>query len=129
MKEFLNEFKKFAMKGNVLDMAIGVVMGTAFGAIIKSLVDKIIMPLVGIIIGGINIEGLSLNVGNASLGYGAFLQSVINFIIISFSIFLFIKITGKMMSRFKKEEAIEEETKVDPQIELLTEIRDLLAKK
>ena len=129
MKEFLNDFKKFAMKGNVLDMAIGVVMGSAFGAIVTALVEKIIMPLVGILIGGINIQGLSIEVGSAKLEYGAFLQAVINFSIIAFSIFMFIKLIGKAMDKFKKEEVIEEKVEeVDPQIELLTEIRDLLKK-
>lgn len=129
MKEFLNDFKKFAMKGNVLDMAIGVVMGSAFGAIVTALVEKIIMPLVGILIGGINIQGLSIEVGSAKLEYGAFLQAVINFLIIAFSIFMFIKLIGKAMDKFKKEEVIEEKVEeVDPQIELLTEIRDLLKK-
>ena len=129
MKEFLNDFKKFAMKENVLDMAIGVVMGSAFGAIVTALVEKIIMPLVGILIGGINIQGLSIEVGSAKLEYGAFLQAVINFLIIAFSIFMFIKLIGKAMDKFKKEEVIEEKVEeVDPQIELLTEIRDLLKK-
>lgn len=129
MKEFLNDFKKFAMKENVLDMAIGVVMGSVFGAIVTALVEKIIMPLVGILIGGINIQGLSIEVGSAKLEYGAFLQAVINFLIIAFSIFMFIKLIGKAMDKFKKEEVIEEKVEeVDPQIELLTEIRDLLKK-
>ena len=128
MKKFLEDFKAFAMKGNVLDMAIGVVMGSAFGAIVTSLVEKIIMPLVGILVGGINIQGLAVEVGSAKLEYGAFLQAVINFLIIALSIFIFIRIIGNAMSRFKKEEVEEEkeEEKVDPQIELLKEIRDLL---
>lgn len=128
MKGFLNEFKDFAMKGNVLDLAVGVVMGSAFGTIVTSLVEKIIMPLVGIIVGGVNIADLSVKVGNATLGYGAFLQAIINFLIIAFSIFLFVKAINTATSKFKK---AEEETApaVDPQLELLTEIRDLLAKK
>ena len=128
MKGFLNEFKDFAMKGNVLDLAVGVVMGSAFGTIVTSLVEKIIMPLVGIIVGGVNIADLSLKVGNATLGYGAFLQAIINFLIIAFSIFLFVKAINTATSKFKKAEE-EAAPAVDPQIELLTEIRDLLAKK
>ena len=128
MKGFLNEFKDFAMKGNVLDLAVGVVMGSAFGTIVTSLVEKIIMPLVGIIVGGVNIADLSLKVGNATLGYGAFLQAIINFLIIAFSIFLFVKAINTATSKFKKAEE-EAATAVDPQLELLTEIRDLLAKK
>lgn len=128
MKGFLNEFKDFAMKGNVLDLAAGVVMGSAFGTIVTSLVEKIIMPLVGIIVGGVNIADLSLKVGNATLGYGAFLQAIINFLIIAFSIFLFVKAINTATSKFKKAEE-EAAPAVDPQLELLTEIRDLLAKK
>nr|WP_314504062.1 large conductance mechanosensitive channel protein MscL [uncultured Peptostreptococcus sp.] len=128
MKGFLNEFKDFAMKGNVLDLAVGVVMGSAFGTIVTSLVEKIIMPLVGIIVGGVNIADLSVKVGNATLGYGAFLQAIINFLIIAFSIFLFVKAINTATSKFKKPEE-EAAPAVDPQLELLTEIRDLLAKK
>ncbi len=128
MKDFLNEFKDFAMKGNVLDLAVGVVMGSAFGTIVTSLVEKIIMPLVGIIVGGVNIADLSVKVGNATLGYGAFLQAIINFLIIAFSIFLFVKAINTATSKFKKAEE-EAAPAVDPQLELLTEIRDLLAKK
>lgn len=128
MKGFLNEFKDFAMKGNVLDLAVGVVMGSAFGTIVTSLVEKIIMPLVGIIVGGVNIVDLSVKVGNATLGYGAFLQAIINFLIIAFSIFLFVKAINTATSKFKKAKE-EAAPAVDPQLELLTEIRDLLAKK
>ena len=128
MKGFLNEFKDFAMKGNVLDLTVGVVMGSAFGTIVTSLVEKIIMPLVGIIVGGVNIADLSVKVGNATLGYGAFLQAIINFLIIAFSIFLFVKAINTATSKFKKAEE-EAAPAVDPQLELLTEIRDLLAKK
>ncbi|WP_314961283.1 large conductance mechanosensitive channel protein MscL [Peptostreptococcus stomatis] len=128
MKGFLNEFKDFAMKGNVLDLAVGVVMGSAFGAIVTSLVEKIIMPLVGILVGGVNIADLSIKVGNATLGYGAFLQAIINFLIIAFSIFLFVKAINTATSKFKKAEE-EAGPAVDPQLELLKEIRDLLAKK
>ncbi len=116
------------MKGNVLDLAVGVVMGSAFGTIVTSLVEKIIMPLVGIIVGGVNIADLSVKVGNATLGYGAFLQAIINFLIIAFSIFLFVKAINTATSKFKKAEE-EAAPAVDPQLELLTEIRDLLAKK
>lgn len=130
MKGFMNEFKEFAMKGNVLDLAVGVVMGAAFGAIITALVEKILMPLIGIIAGGVDVSKLAITVGTANLEYGAFLQAIINFIIIAFSIFVFIKLINSAMGKFKaQEEAVEEEIAVDPQLELLTEIRDLLAKK
>lgn len=130
MKGFMKEFKEFAMKGNVLDMAVGVVIGAAFGAIVTALVEKVIMPLVGIIAGGVDISGLAVKVGSANLEYGAFLQAIINFLIIAFSVFVFVKIINTAAGKFKKEEeAIEEVPAVDPQLELLTEIRDLLAKK
>ncbi|MDY4129651.1 large conductance mechanosensitive channel protein MscL [Peptostreptococcus porci] len=130
MKGFMKEFKEFAMKGNVLDMAVGVVIGAAFGAIVTALVEKVIMPLVGIIAGGVDISGLAVKVGSANLEYGAFLQAIINFLIIAFSVFVFVKIINTAAGKFKKEEeAVEEVPAVDPQLELLTEIRDLLAKK
>ncbi|MDY2795077.1 MAG: large conductance mechanosensitive channel protein MscL [Peptostreptococcus porci] len=130
MKGFMKEFKEFAMKGNVLDMAVGVVIGAAFGAIVTALVEKVIMPLVGIIAGGVDISGLAVKVGSANLEYGAFLQAIINFLIIAFSVFVFVKIINTAAGKFKKEEEVVEEVPaVDPQLELLTEIRDLLAKK
>jgi large conductance mechanosensitive channel len=119
----LNEFKKFAMRGNVIDLAVGVVIGAAFGKIVASLVADIIMPLVGLLLGGLNFSKLSITVGEAQLMYGQFLQTVVDFLIIAFSIFLFIR----LINRFKKkEETKEEPVKVDRQEELLAEIRDLL---
>ncbi|MBT2758360.1 large conductance mechanosensitive channel protein MscL [Mesobacillus foraminis] len=119
-----NEFKKFALKGNVMDLAVGVIIGGAFGKIVSSLVNDIIMPVVGILLGGIKISNQSYFFGNAELKYGAFLQTVVDFFIISFSIFLFIR----LISRFKrkKEEETVEEIKADVKEELLMEIRDLL---
>lgn len=128
MKGFLGEFKEFAMKGNVLDMAVGVVMGGAFGAIITALVNNIIMPIVGVVIGGVDVSKLAVKVGEASVGYGAFLQAILNFIIIAFCIFLFVRSINKFANRGKEEE-VEEVAAPDPQIELLKEIRDLLEKK
>ncbi len=128
MKGFLGEFKEFAMKGNVLDMAVGVVMGGAFGAIITALVNNIIMPIVGVVIGGVDVSKLAVKVGEASVGYGAFLQAILNFIIIAFCIFLFVRSINKFANRGKEEE-VEEVVAPDPQIELLKEIRDLLEKK
>ncbi|WP_338471770.1 large conductance mechanosensitive channel protein MscL [Niallia sp. XMNu-256] len=122
----LSEFKKFAMKGNVIDLAVGVVIGGAFGKIVTSLVNDLIMPLVGLLLGGVDFSGLSHKVGEANIKYGAFLQTVVDFLIISFSIFLFIR----FLSRFKrkKEEELEElvEIEANKTEELLTEIRDLL---
>ncbi len=126
----LKEFKKFAMRGNVVDLAVGVIIGGAFGKIVTSLVNDVIMPLLGLILGGINFAEDKLLLREATgatealyLNYGQFLQSVVDFLIISFSIFLFIK----AINRFKKKE--EEKPKpAEPTKEevLLTEIRDLL---
>ena len=91
MNSFLKEFKEFAMRGNVMDMAVGVIIGAAFGKIVSSLVDDIIMPLLGVITGGIDFSGLSFNVEDATVKYGMFLQNILDFIIIAFCIFLMIK--------------------------------------
>lgn len=122
------EFKEFALKGNVLDLAVGVVIGGAFGVIVTSLVNDIIMPLVGIISGGVDVSKLSIMVGNANLAYGAFLQSIINFLIIAFSIFMFLKVANKLMRKREVEEevVVEEETKTEL---YLKEIAALLAEK
>ncbi|WP_440602435.1 large conductance mechanosensitive channel protein MscL [Bacillus sp. GB_SG_008] len=121
-----NEFKKFALKGNVMDLAVGVVIGGAFGKIVSSLVNDIIMPLVGILLGGVDFTGLSYPVGDATLKYGAFIQTIVDFFIIAFSIFLFIKLFNKLS--FKKEEEKKEEAPaaLSKEEALLTEIRDLL---
>jgi large conductance mechanosensitive channel len=119
----LKEFKAFAMRGNVIDLAVGVILGAAFGKIVSSLVGDIIMPLIGLLIGGVDFSGLSFTFGNAVVKYGVFIQTVIDFVIISFSIFLFIRLFNKMYTHEKKEEAPPSLTKEE---ELLTEIRDLL---
>lgn len=123
---FLAEFKKFALKGNVLDMAVGVVIGGAFGKIVTSLVADIITPLVGLLMGGVDVKSLSWQVNEAVIAYGNFLQNIIDFLIIALSIFLFVKLIGKF-SR-KKEEAPKEPEKKPDDILLLEEIRDLLKK-
>lgn len=121
----LKEFKKFAMRGNVMDLAIAVVIGAAFGKIVTALVDNIITPIMGILLGGISFENLSFPVGDAVVTYGLFIQAVIDFIIIAFAIFLFIK----LLNRFKSKKEAEKPVPVpDPQTELLREIRDLLKK-
>ncbi|WP_203332957.1 large conductance mechanosensitive channel protein MscL [Planococcus beigongshangi] len=119
------DFKDFAMKGNVLDLAIAVVIGTAFGKIVTSLVEDLIMPAVGLLLGGFSIANAEYNVGDATLRYGAFLQSVLDFFIISFSIFMVIR----LFMKFRRKEAMPEEETVpelDKKEELLVEIRDLL---
>jgi large conductance mechanosensitive channel len=120
---FWNEFKTFAMRGNVIDLAVAVVIGTAFGKIVTALVDGIIMPCIGVLVGGVNIADKTLTIHKAVIKWGAFLQSVVDFTIIAFAIFLALKIINK----FK----IKEETKpkLTTQEKLLIEIRDLLKPK
>lgn len=129
MKKFIEEFKAFAMQGNVLDLAVGVVIGGAFSKIVTSLVENIITPFIGIITGGTDISGLMIEFGNAQFKYGAFLQSIIDFLIIALSIFAFIKlingIKGKIVT---EEEVVEEAPALTTSEELLVEIRDLLSK-
>jgi large conductance mechanosensitive channel len=118
------DFKAFVLKGNVLDLAIAVVIGGAFGAIVTSLVNDIIMPLVGIILGGIDFAALSVQVGSATVLYGKFIQACVNFLIIAFVIFLVVR----AMVKLKKQEAAAPPPPPGPTAEetLLTEIRDLL---
>lgn len=116
-------FKEFAFRGNVIDLAVGVILGAAFSGIIKSLVDSVFMPLIGIIIGGIDVKGLSIMVGNAKLQYGQFLQASIEFLLIAFALFIFVK---GITSFRKKEEVVEEEAVPTTEEKLLTEIRNAL---
>ena len=118
------EFKKFISRGNVLDMAVGVIIGGAFGKIIASLVDDIIMPLIGLALGGVNFTGLSIKVKDATITYGAFIQNVVDFLIIAFCIFLVVKAFNKLS---KKEEKKAAPAKSD-EVKLLEEIRDLMKK-
>lgn len=124
----LKEFKEFISKGNVLDLAVGVVMGSAFSGIVTSLVNDIIMPFVGLLIGGIDFSGMKATVGKASIMYGNFIQNIVNFLIIAMSIFVFIKFINRLTKKVKKEEEKEAKEKVDPQTKLLEEIRDELKK-
>ena len=126
----LKDFKEFISKGNVLDLAVGVVMGGAFSGIVTSLVNDIIMPLVGLLIGGIDFTTMKVTVGDASIMYGNFIQNIVNFLIIAASIFMFIKFINRFTAKIKKEEEekAEEEKKEDPQTKILEEIRDELKK-
>lgn len=117
----IKEFKEFISRGNAIDLAIGVIIGVAFGAIVNSIVADFLMPLIGIVIGGIDFSGLTVKVGGAVLPYGKLIQSIINFIIIAFVLFLLVKLINKFKT--KKEEAPAPPTKDQ---ELLTEIRDLM---
>ena len=124
------EFKEFISKGNVLDLAVGVIIGGAFGKIVTSLVDDIIMPFIGLIIGGLDFSGLSIVIGKATIKYGMFIQNVVNFLIIAFSVFMIVKAVNKVR-RIKPEEKEEEPVVEAPSKEevLLAEIRDLLKAK
>ena len=124
---FIKEFKEFAVKGNVTDMAVGVIIGGAFGKIVTSLVNDILMPVLGILTGGIDFTGLKATIGDANITYGQFVQSVIDFVIIAFCIFLMIKGMNKLNK--KKEEPAPEAPAGPTQEELLAEIRDLLKNK
>lgn len=130
MSSFVKEFKEFAMKGNVMDMAVGVIIGGAFGKIVSSLVDNILMPIIGVLTGGLDFSTLSIMVGDAKVNYGMFIQNVIDFLIIAFCIFLMIKGMNKLT---KKKEAEPEAPAPAPEPsaeeKLLSEIRDLLKNK
>ena len=130
---FIKEFKEFAMKGNVMDMAVGVIIGGAFGKIVSSLVDDVLMPIVGKLTGGVDFTSLAVTLGEgenaAKICYGNFIQNVVDFLIVAFCIFLMLKGMNKL-SRKKEEEApAPEEPKGPTQEELLAEIRDLLKQK
>ncbi len=121
-----SEFKKFIAKGNVMDLAVGVIIGSAFGKIVSSIVDDILMPIIGVIIGGINFSNLNIKIGEATITYGNFLQNVIDFLIIAVCIFFIVKIMKKFT---KKEEEPAPEPVKEPNTVLLEEIRDLLKEK
>jgi large conductance mechanosensitive channel len=123
----LKEFGDFIKKGNVLDLAVAVIIGGAFGAIVTSLVNDLLMPLIGIIIGGVDFTALSIQVGEATVTYGNFIQAVINFLAIAFVIFLLIR----QVKKLEKEEAEAPAAPPEPSAEekLLAEIRDLLKTK
>ena len=127
----LKEFKTFALKGNVLDLAVGVIIGGAFGKIVTSLVNDIIMPIISILLNGISFTDLKYvitpaqgDIAECAINYGSFIQNIVDFIIIAFSIFLFVK----LITSFKKKEAAAVPASPSNEEILLTEIRDLLKK-
>ena len=124
-KGFIDEFKEFIAQGNVIDLAVGVIIGGAFSTIVTSLVDDMLMTLIGMITGGHDISGLAVTFGTATLKYGAFLQAVINFLIIAFCIFMMIKLINK----FNKKKETPEEKVEKEEVVLLKEIRDALKNK
>ena len=131
MKSIINEFKEFISRGNVIDLAVGVIIGGAFGKIVSSLVDNILMPLIGILLGGVDFSDLSIKIEDATIKYGLFIQNVIDFLIVAFCVFLLVKFVNKLSEiaekKRKKEEKKEVVTKSED-ILLLEEIRDLLKK-
>ena len=139
MSKFLNEFKQFAMRGNVLDMAVGVIIGGAFGKSVSAVVDDIIMPPIGWLIGGVNFSDLKFTLPSveviggeklsaATINYGNFLQTTLDFLIVAFCVFMLIKVVNKVTSKQKEEKPAETPKVSEPSQEekLLSEIRDLL---
>lgn len=116
----IKEFKEFISKGNVLDLAVGVIIGAAFGKIVSSLVNDILMPIIGVLIGGIDFTSYTLKINDATINYGVFIQNIIDFLIVAFCIFLIVKFINK----FRKKE--EKKTVKPDEVILLTEIRDIL---
>ena len=139
MKKIIQEFKKFAIRGNVVDMAVGVIIGGAFGKIVSSIVNDLIMPTIGVIIGGVNFTDLKLTLKKAvmegdkvvspavTINYGNFLQTTLDFLIIAIAVFLLIKAINALNK--KKEETTKASVAPPADIQLLTEIRDLLKEK
>jgi len=132
MKNFLKEFETFAVKGNALDLAIGVVIGAAFGQITNALSTNILTPFVGLLLGGYDFSKLSVTLlGDATIGYGLFLQAVLNFILIAFALFLMVKLINRL-TRKKQEEEKKDAAKAKPveseELKVLRDIRDELKK-
>lgn len=134
MKKFFSEFKAFIARGDVLSMAIGIIIGSTFTAIVNSLVKDIITPLIGVILGGIDFSGMSVTIGESVILFGSFIQAIINFLLTAFVLFLVVKAVNAMKAAAEKKQKEEEEAKpAEPaptpeDIVLLTEIRDLLKK-
>lgn len=131
MKQIIKEFKEFALKGNMLDLAIGIIIGASFGKIVTSLVNDILMPPIGVLIGGIDFSSFSLvlkeasdNVPAVAINYGLFLNNIIDFLIIALTIFLIIKQINKFKKKEEKKEEEKEENKKSEEVKILEEIRD-----
>ncbi len=122
----LKEFKEFINRGNVMDLAVAVIIGGAFGAIVNSLINDIIMPLIGVILGGVDFTALALEFGDATILYGNFIQAIVNFLVIAFSVFLIVRAYNIAQNQEETDE--EEVTEPEPaaEVKLLAEIRDLL---
>lgn len=131
MKKLVKEFKEFISKGNVLDMAVGVIIGSAFSKIVSSVVNDLMMPIIGIIIGGHDFSNLVLKVGNAEIKYGSLIQNIIDFLIVALCLFIVVKTINKLRQSLERKNASEEENKniKSENTILLEEIRDLLKEK
>lgn len=129
MKNIVNEFKDFISKGNVVDLAVGVIIGGAFGKIVSSLVNDILMPIIGVLIGGVDFSNLTLKVGEAKIAYGMFIQNIIDFLIIAFCVFMFVKVINKISEITKKNEGEKEKIPEETELDVLKEIRSELKKK
>ncbi|TRD23291.1 large conductance mechanosensitive channel protein MscL [Palleronia caenipelagi] len=123
----LQEFKDFIAKGNVMDMAVGIIVGAAFTAIVTSLVDDLINPLIGLFVGGLDFSGLSVGIGEAQFMYGNFITAVINFLIIAFVVFLLVRAVNRIKAAAEKPEDVAPEVETGPsELDVLLEIRDQL---
>ncbi|NCT02271.1 large-conductance mechanosensitive channel protein MscL [Candidatus Parcubacteria bacterium] len=128
MKNFIAEFKAFAVRGNAIDLAVAVVIGGAFGKITTSLVNNIIMPLFGVVLGGIDFTDKVAKVGDATIAYGVFVQSILEFVIIAFAIFLVVKALTRLQKKEAEKPAPEAPKEPSEEVKLLREIRDSLRK-
>lgn len=127
MRSFMNEFRDFIMRGNVLDLAIAFIMGAAFQTVVKSVVDDLIMPIVGIITGSVSFSNIVWHLGSADIKIGAFIGTLITFLLTSFAVFLMLKAIRKAQSLAGMNKEAEEEVAVETELAVLQEIRDALA--
>ena len=118
----LKEFKEFISRGNVVDLAVGVIVGSAFGKIVSSLVDDILMPIIGIILGGIDFSNLVIEFKSAKIAYGMFIQNIIDFLIIAFCVFIFVRLINKLTHLSKKKEEAHEEEVTETELSVLKDI-------
>ena len=125
----IKEFKEFISRGNVIDLAVGVIIGSAFGKIVTSLVNDIIMPLVGSIMGGIDFTTLSVTINDSKVTYGNFIQNIVDFLIVAICIFFMVKVVNKLNNIHKTKKEEEKKVTKSEEVILLEEIRDLLKKK
>ena len=127
MKKIINEFKEFALKGNMLDLAIGLMIGTAFTTVVNSIVKDVLMPIIGIIIGGRDFTGLKLVVGKSEICYGNFIQNLVNFVVIAVCLFFIVKLINAFKRKKVEEIAEEKPAEKSAEVTLLEEIRDSLS--